>query len=180
MQHHCPSSGSDDLRCARAFSALDLFRGEEVLLIRRIRDALPTADCMLWSPMDAGEREGERIVSKSMITEVRRLQKEVATRSGCAFWDMFAAMGGENAFGRWHAEGIMNDDLVHPRRAAGELLGHLFAESVDRCCSRQTGDPGLFFGILLSRTTAPWETSSPGLSRLRVSVSYRSGGMPLF
>lgn len=122
--------GNDALALRRSTRTPAEIRSDHEQLISRIREALPNTDCMLWSPMDAGEREGQRIKSKTGITEVRRIQKDVATKKGCAFWDMFQAMGGEGSFGRWHAEGIMNDDLVHPRRVAGELLGHLFAKAL--------------------------------------------------
>ena len=80
--------------------------------------------------MDAGKTSGGGIVSKSHINEVRYIQQKIALRKGCAFWDMYEAMGENGAVKRWARQRIMNKDLVHPRRKAGELLGYLFSEAL--------------------------------------------------
>lgn len=122
--------GNDALRVRQGRATLEEIRSDFTRLIARLRKSLPKADCMLWAPMDAGDRteEGE-IVSKPFIHEVRVLQHEVAIEQGCAFWDLYASMGGEGSLARWHDAGIMNDDLVHPRSKAGEILGEMFATS---------------------------------------------------
>jgi hypothetical protein len=122
--------GNDALAMRKGERSLGEVRADHERMISAIQDAVPNADCMLWSPMDAGEMVGGHVVSKKFISEVRNMQKAAATNRGCAFWDMFESMGGEGSFARWHHDGIMNDDLVHPRRDAGELLGHLFVTSL--------------------------------------------------
>lgn len=119
--------GNDALRIRKGDATPEQVRFEHEELVGAVQDALPEADCMLWSPMDAGEREGLKIVSKTMIAEVRSAQRDVARQMGCGFWDMYAAMGGEGSLARWFEANIINKDLIHPRRKAGELLGHLFA-----------------------------------------------------
>lgn len=121
--------GNDALAVRKGSRSFDDVRGDHERMIRAIREAVPEADCMLWSPMDAAEMVDGRMVSKTLLSEVRNMQKAAASDHGCAFWDMFESMGGEGSFARWHKAGIMNDDLIHPRMMAGELLGHLFATS---------------------------------------------------
>lgn len=120
--------GNDLLRVRRGDMTLEQTRLDLEALIARVQDALPDADCMVWSPMDAGERKGRDIESKDRIGEMRYVQREAARNRGCGFWDMYAAMGGDGSIGRWAAKNIINRDLIHPRRRAGELLGHLFAD----------------------------------------------------
>lgn len=122
--------GNDALAMRRRDRSRAEVRTDFDALVKEIRRALPQADCMLWSPMDAGENIDGKIVSKEHITEVRDIERNVATSHGCAFWDTFEAMGGEGAFGRWAKAGIMNEDLVHPRSKAGDLLGHLFSTAL--------------------------------------------------
>lgn len=122
--------GNDALLMRKGQRTLEDVRTDHEKIVEALRAAVPEADCMMWSPMDAGEMENGRVVSKRFISEVRNMQRAAATKHGCAFWDMFDAMGGAGAFARWHKAGIMNDDLVHPRAMAGELLGTLFATSL--------------------------------------------------
>jgi lysophospholipase L1-like esterase len=57
---------------------------------------------------------------------VANLVREVALENGCAYWDMYRAMGGEGAVVRWLNKGQMNEDLIHPRARGMDALGHLF------------------------------------------------------
>lgn len=122
--------GNDALMLRRKRRSLDQVVAQHRALVRQLRENLPQASCLLFGPMDAGERVGKRIRTKEFVVAVRDLQKQVAQDLGCAFWDSFDAMGGPNAFGRWLDEGLMNQDLVHPRSLGGDLLGHLFSSAL--------------------------------------------------
>lgn len=122
--------GNDALRIRTGRATLADVRGHFEALVDRVRASVPAADCMLWSPMDAGERVRGEIVQRSYIEEVRQLQAEVARAKGCAYWDMYEAMGGRGSIQRWYEANIINKDLIHPRFKAGLLLGHLFASSL--------------------------------------------------
>jgi lysophospholipase L1-like esterase len=122
--------GNDALMMRKGQRTLEDVRTDHERIIEVLHAAVPEADCMIWSPMDAGEMVDGHIASKRFISEVRNMQRAAATKHGCAFWDMFDAMGGNGAFARWHRAGIMNDDLVHPQATAGELLGNLFATAL--------------------------------------------------
>ena len=121
--------GNDAMRVRKKTASIEDIGDEHKKLIEVVQYALPNSDCMLWSPMDAGKMENGRIVSKTLISEIRYIQQQVAIEKGCAFWDMYQSMGEDGSVARWSKKRIMNKDLVHPRRKAGELLGYLFAES---------------------------------------------------
>jgi len=121
--------GNDAMRVRKKTATIQKIGEEHKKLIEVVQYALPNSDCMLWSPMDAGKMKEGQIVSKTFIREIRYIQQKVAVEKGCAFWDMYQAMGEEGSVARWSKRRIMNKDLIHPRRKAGELLGYLFAES---------------------------------------------------
>lgn len=123
--------GNDALAVRKASRSLDEVRQQHADLIAAVKQHVPDAECLLWAPMDAGERlEDGLVVSKRYIEEIRDLQRETALEMGCAFWDTYESMGGSGAFGRWLQEGIMNSDMVHPRAKGGDLMGHLFARAL--------------------------------------------------
>ncbi len=121
--------GNDALRINQGRTTPDKVREDIEAVIRRVQSALPEADCMIWSPMDAGLRKGGRIVPRPNHDTMRDLQRDVARKMGCGFWDMYEAMGGKGSARRWSKLKIMNKDLIHPRNKAGKLLGHLFANA---------------------------------------------------
>lgn len=50
---------------------------------------------------DMSKKVGENYVSWPNVVKVRDAQKKAALRAGCAFWDMYEAMGGENSMPSW-------------------------------------------------------------------------------
>ncbi|MCA9552483.1 MAG: hypothetical protein KC933_20790 [Myxococcales bacterium] len=122
--------GNDGLAVRKAVRSLDEVRQQHVDLITAVKQHAPDAACLVWAPMDAGERlDDGLVISKRYIEEIRDLQRETALEMGCAFWDTYESMGGSGSFGRWLEEGIMNSDMVHPRAKGGDLMGHLFARA---------------------------------------------------
>ena len=121
--------GNDALAVRKGDRTMKQVGQDHLSLLRRIKKSLPDADCLIWSPLDAGVRKDGRIESKANLADIRDLQKKVAKRARCAFWDTYEAMGGRGSFSRWFEKDLMNRDLIHPRSKGGDLLGHLFATS---------------------------------------------------
>jgi len=119
--------GNDALAIRRGVRTLAQVEAQHRKLVRRLRKALPRADCLIWAPLDAGVKRDGRIESRLDLLEIRDLQRRVANDQACGFWDAHEAMGGVGSFRRWLKRGLMNQDLVHPRSKGGDLLGHLFA-----------------------------------------------------
>lgn len=121
--------GNDALKIRKGWTTPERVRKDHLDVIDVLRAAVPEADCLIWSPMDAGKRARGKIVTKGGLGAVRHMQAEVAKEKGCGFWDLHEAMGGEGSITRWSKAGVMNADLVHPRSRAADLLGHLFADA---------------------------------------------------
>ncbi|MCC6333613.1 MAG: hypothetical protein IT380_06465 [Myxococcales bacterium] len=102
-------------------------------LIERIRAGAPAAACLLVSPMAAGIRTvSGAITPRPGTKDIGEAIRTAALDSGCAYWDMFAAFGGDEALQRWLDKGLMSEDLFHPRALGGDLLGHLLDLALTR------------------------------------------------
>ncbi|MBI4820848.1 MAG: hypothetical protein HY791_31575 [Deltaproteobacteria bacterium] len=120
--------GNDALKMRKGRTDMDRVTKDHADVLFNLRRYLPDSDCLVWSPMDAGVKEDGKVVSKALLKEVRDMQRELAVKNGCAFWDLYEAMGGEGSIARWVSSGVMNEDLVHPKAAAAEALGRMFVE----------------------------------------------------
>ncbi len=129
--------GNEAFFYSRDRTTLDEVRAQIRELMTRIRANVPTSACLLMAPIDAGVRtmSGE-VVSRRGSREIGDIYREEARAAGCAFWDAYAAMGSEGAALRWFEEGLMLDDLVHPRARGSDLLGHLFDLSLQRAFAK--------------------------------------------
>lgn len=81
--------------------------------------------CLVMAPLDHGERRGQQIVTREIVPLLVEAQREVAADEGCAFFDTYAAMGGEGSMGRWaRAEPKLGSgDLSHLSYHGHKVIG---------------------------------------------------------
>lgn len=89
-----------------------------------MRKALPDSSCLLVSPNDIAWKtpNGDRL-SLGFVSKLASSQRKVAAEVGCAYWDMYLAMGGSGSMGRWVERGLAKPDMLHPTAAGANLLG---------------------------------------------------------
>jgi lysophospholipase L1-like esterase len=95
-------------------------------VLRRFRPEDDARACLVVSPVDHGYRDGGRIAGNPMVPKLTEVQRSVALAQGCAFFDTYAAMGGEGAVGRWRRARppLISGDLAHLTQEGQKVLGH--------------------------------------------------------
>ncbi len=116
--------GNDMIRRMKMSTYADEYRA----VIDHVKQAKPGIACLVMAPLDHGERQGARIVSKPVVPRMVRAQREAAESRGCAFFDTYAAMGGEGSAGRWRGRSprLMSGDLGHATANGHQVIGELF------------------------------------------------------
>lgn len=115
-------------------------------MLRRVRAAKPDMDCLVMAPLDHGERQGVRIVSRAIVPEMVAAQREAAEAVGCAFFDTYQAMGGEGSAGRWykHSPRLMGGDYSHATAKGHTVIGEMVYRALLRAYidyRRRTDEP---------------------------------------
>jgi len=103
-------------------------------LIRRTRPGVDRS-CLVVGPIDAvvgnDAKEGQDpLTRRPELVTVNDIHRHVALGEGCAFIDLYAAMGGTGSLVRLQAVDALHDDLVHPREQGLAMLGQLVADAV--------------------------------------------------
>ncbi|HYO59922.1 GDSL-type esterase/lipase family protein [Archangium sp.] len=125
--------GNEAFRLSRDWTKPEEIKQEAEQLVKLVRESVPDAACLVWSPIDAAVRTlGGELVPRRGSRQVADIFREVAKEGGCAWWDALDAMGGEGAAIRWLSAGLLNEDLIHPRAKGSDLLGHLFDLAIQR------------------------------------------------
>ena len=90
------------------------YRDRATLLLEGLRADLPEASILVTAPIERGtkKRKGASTV-RTNAPLVTRALREAADRTGCAFWDAKAAMGGDGSIRKWAAAHLAQKDLVH-------------------------------------------------------------------
>ncbi|MDQ2855245.1 MAG: GDSL-type esterase/lipase family protein [Acidobacteriota bacterium] len=102
-------------------------------VVRRVHSALPSTPVLIITPMDRGKRAGGgKIITLESIPKIVDMQQRVARDTGCAFFNMFAAMGGAGTMAQWHAgkKHLVGADLTHPNAEGAETVGVLIFEAL--------------------------------------------------
>lgn len=129
--------GNEVKRLQWGRSTIDKIERDLRGFIHRVQQAAPGSACLLVGPLDAvlGPDASRPFQQRSDLLEVIELERRVAQEEGCAFFDMFAAMGGAGSLKRFHDRGLVHDDLVHPRGKGLDLLGALLSDALLRVWS---------------------------------------------
>jgi lysophospholipase L1-like esterase len=102
-------------------------------VVRRVREALPDIAILIVSPMDRGQMApGGKIITKPSIPMIVDLQRRVAMETKCAFFNTYAAMGGDGTMAKWAAlpKRLVRSDLTHPTADGAEIVGRLIYEAL--------------------------------------------------
>ncbi len=105
------------------------YRADLIGTIGHLRAALPGVSCLLVGPMDRAEKHADsgKLVTRPVVKRIVRVQREVAWRQGCAFWNTYRAMGGEGSMARWYRmkPKLASGDLTHPTRRGADRIGQM-------------------------------------------------------
>jgi hypothetical protein len=72
-----------------------------IKMIRHFQASFPETAFLLVSCSDRSYKDGLDYVTIPTIPQLVEIQRRVAQKTGIAFWNLYAAMGGENAMARW-------------------------------------------------------------------------------
>lgn len=109
------------------------YRNQILPVLRRVRAALPAASCLVVSPIDRGKFVDGRVESNPVIPIIAVAQREAAKAVGCAFFDVFHAMGGPGSARRLNAgrPQVLGPDLTHPTKRGADIIGTLIVDALE-------------------------------------------------
>jgi lysophospholipase L1-like esterase len=100
-------------------------------VVEKMKKAAPNASILIASPLDRAEKDDNgNMKTKPIIKKMVESQRNVAVAEGVAFFDTFAAMGGEGTMATWVKRGLAGSDLTHPSPQGAEIIGELFYKSI--------------------------------------------------
>lgn len=118
------------------------YRRDYATVIERIRRALPGAAILLAAPMDRGVRsETGDVVTMPTIPRIVEAQRQAARENGVAFFDTFAAMGGEGTMARWYGSEprLVTGDFTHTTFAGSARVARLLVGALGRAYEEWKG-----------------------------------------
>lgn len=102
-------------------------------VVERMRSERTDLGCLVVAPLDqAGRQDGGALRTFRGLPLIVEAQRRVAARSGCAFFDTFAAMGGSGSMIRWYRSNppLASGDYRHATPEGYEVIGTLIYRAI--------------------------------------------------
>jgi len=172
--------GGNEIRSlAFKWTTPDEVRRDYGALLDRVRRAAPDAACLAIAPIDAAKATaaGAELTTRKEVEIVVEIEREVAREKGCAFFDLWHAMGGPGSLSRFHDASLVHEDLVHPKGKGGDVLGQLIARALfdayqatppptEKVAARRRLVPPRTVALTVSSTTGKRRDPASALPRL--------------
>ncbi len=100
--------------------------------IRLLKRLNPSASILVIGPSDMSAEVNGKLQTRKYLEDVRDALKQAAFNSGCAFWDLYEAMGGKNSMISWVAAQppLAANDYTHFAPGGAKRLTRLFYKSL--------------------------------------------------
>jgi len=110
----------------------DAFYEDYVRVLRRMRQGREDLGCLVFAPLDQATRRLGRIRTLPTIPLIVEAQRRAAFDSGCAFYDTWQAMGGEDAMRHWYnaQPRLAMGDFRHATPAGYQIIGNMFYKAL--------------------------------------------------
>jgi len=102
---------------------MDRYRETALKVLEQVRAAVPNASCLMVSPNDVAIKRGTDLTTRPVVPYLVKAQREVSEKAGCAFFDVYQAMGGWGSMATWIRRGLGGPDYTHPTTIGADQLG---------------------------------------------------------
>ncbi|RYD82025.1 MAG: hypothetical protein EOP53_04790 [Sphingobacteriales bacterium] len=102
--------------------------------LQYLRDNLPGVSILVIGISDVAIKDGSHYVTSPNLTLIRDAQKKAAFKAGCAFWDLYEAMGGENSMPSWvnAKPSLAEKDFTHFNANGAKIIGEMIYNALMR------------------------------------------------
>lgn len=100
--------------------------------LKAIKQAVPGIAVLVIGPSDMSTRINGEYASYPNITLIRDAMRNAAFDNGCAFWDLFEAMGGQNSMVSWVNETppLAGKDFTHFTSKGAQYVGEMLYDAL--------------------------------------------------
>ena len=110
----------------------DGFYEDYARVLAHLRQGREDLGCLVFAPLDQASRQRGRIRTMETIPRIVAAQRRAAFEAGCAFYNTWEAMGGQDAMRRWYRARprLAMGDFRHATPAGYEIIGNMFYKAL--------------------------------------------------
>ena len=100
----------------------------EILL--KLKSQFPEAGILVVSAADKSMKSDLEYKTNPAIPKIVSAQRNAAKKAEVAFWNLYQAMGGENAMLKWRRQNLVSDDYTHFSHAGAKKIADLLSKAL--------------------------------------------------
>ncbi|MGM0596873.1 MAG: hypothetical protein ACQES9_07525 [Myxococcota bacterium] len=103
------------------------YASRAITLLKHLLATNKQMSCLIMGPTDKVTKSGGKYHTLKIIKKIIKVQKNIARKSGCAFFNSWEAMGGEASIVSWHNHRprLAVSDLTHITDAGGKKMASI-------------------------------------------------------
>jgi lysophospholipase L1-like esterase len=100
--------------------------------LKLLRELAPEASILVVGVSDVSRKEGEVYTTYPNVEKIRDAQRNAAFKAGCAFWDLYTAMGGKDSMPSWvfAKPALANKDFTHFTPKGAQIVAEMLFKSL--------------------------------------------------
>lgn len=100
--------------------------------LKAIKKAYPEVSILVIGPSDMSRKVAGEYVSYPNITKIRDAMRNAAFKTDCAFWDLYAAMGGQNSMVSWvqNEPPLAAKDFTHFNTRGARFVAEMLYDAI--------------------------------------------------
>jgi len=100
--------------------------------LKMFKNIAPNVSVLVVGVSDMSRKQEGEYVSYPNVEKIRNSQRKAAFRAGCAFWDLYDAMGGKNSMPSWvfAKPALANKDFTHFTYRGATLVAEMLYKSI--------------------------------------------------
>jgi lysophospholipase L1-like esterase len=100
--------------------------------LRLLRELAPNASILVVGVSDMSRKDGEVYTTYPNVEKIRNAQRNAAFKAGCAFWDLYTAMGGKDSMPSWvlAKPALANKDFTHFTPKGAQIVAEMLFKSL--------------------------------------------------
>jgi len=106
------------------------YRTRMIDVVRHLQACFPDTDILLLGVTDRSHLENGKYETMPEVLAMLHTQQQIARRAGIPFWNMFAAMGGENSMVRFVENNWASKDYTHFSFRGGRELANALMKAL--------------------------------------------------
>lgn len=108
------------------------YQREMERVVKKLADGFPEASILIVGVGDRGERRDGEVKTMRGIRNLVKYQQQIAYRTGCCFWNLYEAMGGEGSMARMVEvrPSQANMDYTHINFRGGKKVAQLLYDAL--------------------------------------------------